>query len=307
MRNVLMIAGMLMVQTLAGCGGADKPAETAPAAPKAQAAAVVDKEAPVTAATLAVVIIPDPPTADGCLKALTGGLRQATYRWEINGGTVEGNQSELLCGGVRRGDVVTATVVDGAATGSARATIANAPPRFTEVAVNAEALALRDDLVVRPTVVDADGDPVALRYQWYVNEAADPVLTTDTLPGGRYVRGDAIRFTIVAGDGFAESPEYRSATALVPNAPPRILSEPPQRFEAHEYRYQAKAKDADGDPLAWRLDKAPPGMTISSAGLVAWPLAGVKAGSYSLKIVVSDPAGAEAFQEYTLTLGTPTP
>jgi len=46
-------------------------------------------------------------------------------------------------------------------------------------------------------------------------------------------------------------------------------------------------------------------MATNSTGLVTWPLTGVKPGVYPVKIVISDPEGAEVTQEFNLTLGTP--
>lgn len=289
---------------LAGCGRDDNaPGQKNPSSP---VVATVERSAVQEMSRLAVSITPDPPTADGCIKALLSGMHKADYRWEINGQEVPGSTSNLLCQGFRRGDRVQVVVNSGPETGSAGVTIANAPPRITEVAVNADAFGSHEDLVVKAAVIDVDDDPVELFYQWYVNGEPDPFLTGDTLPGNRYIRGDAIRFTIVASDGTAESKVYQSDSVTVANAPPQIVSEPPQKFEAFEYNYQVKASDADGDNLVWRLDKSPAGMSIDPAmGLISWPLAGVKSGDYPMKIVVSDPDGGEAYQEFTLTLGAP--
>jgi hypothetical protein len=93
----------------------------------------------------------------------------------------------------------------------------------------------------------------------------------------------------------------------VPNAPPRFVSQPPQQFAAYEYRYQVKARDPDGDRLVYSLEKAPQGATIDRGnGLVVWPLTGVPAGNYPLKIVVRDAEGAAASQEFTVVLGATT-
>lgn len=302
-RQILTVLAILAVFSVAGCGGTDnvQTAKPAPAKAVGKAATTVSS----AAGELLVSIIPDPATADGCLKALVSGLGTATYSWEVNGITVSAGSAATLCEGFRRGDTVRVSVSDGKATGSQLVTISNAPPRITEVTVNVNDLARHADLAVRATVVDVDGDPVEMRCQWHVNGEADPFLTDVVLPAGRYARGDSIRFTLVASDGQSESQLYQSETAVVPNAPPQILSQPPQRFEALEYRYQVKARDADGDPLVYSLAKAPQGMTVDRAGLVAWPLAGVQPGTYPLRVVVRDPEGAEAFQEFSLTLGAP--
>lgn len=257
---------------------------------------------------LLFAVIPDPPTADGCLKVLVSGTPRAEFLWEVNGEAVATEEENQLCTGFRRDDEIKVTVSAGVASSSQLFTVANAPPRLTEVAVNAEAVAERADLVITPTAVDVDDDPVELRYQWYVNGAADPFLTDAVLPASRYARGDTLRFTITPTDGLADGTIYQSDTLVVPNAPPRLLSQPPAQFEAREYRYQVTATDPDSDPLVYRLEQAPAGMTINPAtGMVTWPLAGVRPGDYAMKIVVTDSEGAEAYQEFSLALGAPAP
>ena len=257
---------------------------------------------------LLFAVIPDPPTADGCLKVLVSGTSPAEFLWEVNGEAVATEAENQLCSGFRRGDEIKVTVSAGDASSSQLFTVANAPPRLTEVAVNADAIAGRGDLVITPTVFDVDDDPVELRYQWYVNGEADPFLTDALLPAGRYARGDTLRFTITPTDGMDDGPVYRSDTLTVPNAPPQIVSAPPAQFEAREYLYQVEARDPDGDLLVYRLDKAPAGMAINpTTGLVAWPLTGVRPGDYPMKIIVADSEGAEAYQEFSLALGAPAP
>ncbi len=303
MRLIPICLATLVAFTLAGCGDSDKgPEQQAPAPQAAAGSASVPQ---TTTGQLLVNIIPDPPTADGCLKALVSGNAVTSYLWEINGTVVEGQTSQQLCEGLRSGDAVRVTVNDGKHSGSVSVVLANAPPRITAVSVNDEGIARHADLVVKAETIDIDGDYVELQYQWYVNEETSPALSSNTLAANQYVRGDKIRFSITPSDGRSEGVPYQSATLVVPNASPQILSQPPEQFAAYEYTYQVKAMDPDGDTLTYTLEKGPAGMTIDQAtGLVTWPLTGVKPGVYELRIVVSDPSGVFAFQEYSMTLGT---
>ena len=303
----LVLAAALL---LAGCSDTDRPVPTeAVVQPAVDGGADPNRGAGVGGAVeLLFAVIPDPPTADGCLKVLVSGSTRAEFLWEVNGETVVNEVENQLCNGFRRGDEIKVTVSIGDASSSQFFTVANAPPRLTEVAVNADAIAERADLVITPTVVDVDEDLVDLRYQWYVNGAADPFLTDAVLPAGRYARSDTVRFTITPTDGTDEGPVYRSDMLNVPNAPPRLFSQPPAQFEAREYRYQVEARDPDGDALVYRLEQAPAGMMINPAtGMVTWSLIGIRPGDYPLKIVVADPEGAEAYQEFSLALGAPVP
>jgi hypothetical protein len=50
-----------------------------------------------------------------------------------------------------------------------------------------------------------------------------------------------------------------------------------------------KAEDPDGEPLAWRLEGAPAGMTIDQRGIVRYTgTADEKGGTYTVKVVAED-------------------
>ncbi|MBA8888344.1 RHS repeat-associated protein [Dokdonella fugitiva] len=66
------------------------------------------------------------------------------------------------------------------------------------------------------------------------------------------------------------------------------------------YQYFATATDPDGDALTFQLVGAPNGVTLSSAGLLAW--ASPVTGSYPITLRVSD-GHATAEQAFTLTIG----
>ena len=305
MQQILLCIIVLAGFSLAGCDRSDKASppstiEAKPVAVKAGPAAQLPAE------KLLVGIIPDPPTADGCLEALVSGRIQVSYLWEINGQNVAEQSTNLLCEGFRRNDEVTVTLSSNKASGTASVIVANAPPRITAVTINDDGIAKHGDLVVKPEVLDVDDDPVELRFQWYVNGEAETLLTEDTLSATSYHRGDTISFTIIPFDGIADGKTYQSATLTVPNAAPQILSQLPEKFEAMEYSYQVAALDPDGDAVTYTLEEAPDGMIVNQAtGLLTWPLSGVKQGNYSAKIVVSDPEGATAYQAFTIAIGAP--
>ncbi|WP_158289964.1 RHS repeat-associated core domain-containing protein [Ramlibacter sp. WS9] len=84
------------------------------------------------------------------------------------------------------------------------------------------------------------------------------------------------------------------------NRAPVIASTPVTTAQADlAYSYAVSASDADGDALAYSLNGAPSGMTISNTGLVSWPRP--VAGSFALTLQVSD-GKAIAQQNYTLTV-----
>ncbi|MHB8707580.1 MAG: Ig domain-containing protein [Desulfuromonadales bacterium] len=255
-----------------------------------------------------IQILPGQPTAADCLGAVTTGISgQSQYRWYVNEQLIPGQNESRLCGEFyKRGDQVAVAIGKDVSTVKVSVTIANSPPKITGISATPEQVFADSNIKVVPVAEDKDGDPVEFRYQWLVNGEANPFLTEDTLAGDHFNKGDVLQIKITPFDGFEEGPVYESFTMTIPNAPPLIDSQPPQQFEALEYSYQVKASDADGDRLVYTLAKSPQGMTIDpGTGLISWPLTGVNPAAYPLKIVVSDPDGAEAFQEFTLTLGAP--
>lgn len=278
----------------------------APASPSS--ATAVASPAAEASGRVGVQIIPGQPTSADCLSAVTTGISgQSQYRWYVNEQLIPGQSESRLCGEFyKRGDQVAVAFGSGAAAAKVSVAIANSPPKITAISATPDQVFADSDIQVVPVAEDKDGDPVEFRYQWLINGEASPFLTGSTLAGDHFNKGDVIQVKITPFDGFDEGQVYESFAMTIPNAPPLIDSQPPQQFEALEYSYQVKASDVDGDKLVYALAKAPRGMTIDpGTGLISWPLSEVSPGAYPLKIVVSDPDGVEAYQEFTLTLGAP--
>ncbi|GAA3916383.1 hypothetical protein GCM10022277_08880 [Litoribacillus peritrichatus] len=88
------------------------------------------------------------------------------------------------------------------------------------------------------------------------------------------------------------------------NRHPEILSEAVlQAKENAPYQYQVLAKDADQQPLAYRLVKAPEGMAINpQTGLIEWLPSFNQAGEVFVVINVSDPEKAETLQQFSISV-----
>jgi hypothetical protein len=70
------------------------------------------------------------------------------------------------------------------------------------------------------------------------------------------------------------------------------------------YTYTVKAMDPDGDTIRYRLSQAPDGMTIQSeTGLIQWKVS-TEHPSVDVGVAASDGDGAEAFQQFKLTVGS---
>jgi hypothetical protein len=66
------------------------------------------------------------------------------------------------------------------------------------------------------------------------------------------------------------------------------------------FRYQLQAKTNRGDP-EYRLAAGPPGMTIDTQGLLAWPVsADVAESEVDAILHTKNPSGAETFQSFQI-------
>jgi YD repeat-containing protein len=93
---------------------------------------------------------------------------------------------------------------------------------------------------------------------------------------------------------------------VIDNQAPTITSTAPQAVTAGlVYRYDVRAADPEGDPVSYRLDQAPAGMTIDQFGRVRWDTtAGLIEGSpYPVRVTVTDPYGASFTQPFSVAVG----
>ncbi len=107
-------------------------------------------------------------------------------------------------------------------------------------------------------------------------------------PGGKY---DEFTFNIDVGPYDPDS-----------NTPPEILSTAPASIlQGEVYRYEAKAKDLDYDPITWSKAVGPGDFVVTEDGLVIWDTTKVDPDSYPISLEVSD--GFESsFERYDLTV-----
>lgn len=304
MIRLLSVACSCMI--LFACGE-ESPRPPVVATPSQEASA---EPAPVAAretaaGDVAVTILPENPTSSGCLRAVAqGNPGRSTLVWKVNGEVVaRGTDAQLCSDSYKREDQVSVEVGTDDQGARAAVTIANSPPRIVDISSTPAEIFAGTDIFVAPVAEDADGDSVDYSYQWLINGESDPLLTEATLPGDRFTKGDTVQVLIVPNDFYEDGPTYESYAQPIPNAPPRIVSEPPQAITSLDYRYQVEASDPDDSQLSFRLEESPAGMTIdASSGLLQWSLVEATPGEHTIAIIVSDPEGAEAAQEYTLTL-----
>ena len=72
------------------------------------------------------------------------------------------------------------------------------------------------------------------------------------------------------------------------------------------YHYDANAFDTD--PLSFRLETSPAGMSIDSAtGLISWTPTAPQLGKHAVDLLVSDGRGGTATQRWTVNVFSPSP
>ena len=205
---------------------------------------------------------------------INGDALTTTIEWRRNG-TVVGDQQVLYISPLRNDQIsVTVTVSDGrlSATATTSITIGNPPPTLT-LTVTPSLPDTTADLTAVTNIVEPDGDPVTVTYEW---KRGSTVLGTGaTLPASATTLGDTVSLRVTASDGV--STVEATASVTIVDSPPRVTVVAPPTTVAHgtPVTFTATVTDADGDPvpgqLAFLLAYGPAGMTVDpDTGVVNW-------------------------------------
>jgi len=235
------------------------------------------------------------------------------YRWSVNGKVIVGQTQdsfppELL----RRGDqvVVEVTPFDGVTEGppfrSVPASVANTPPIISNVDVEFDHQAQGRRVMANVDVVDRDQDSVSLKYRWRKNETVLKEGEDNTLDTAGLTAADTMQVDVTASDGNPDGSSTVSQHFALSNSAPTILSSPSRSATGGAYDYQVKASDPDGDPITYKLEESPPGMSIGEqTGQIRWNAPPDAHGTYRVKVVAQDDRGGFAAQEFELSIAAP--
>ncbi len=306
-RNILSVFILIALVSSFACTK-ERKAPDAGTSSQQQGQITSTSRAQQSSGNLAVRILPESPTVmkDIEVQADVPPAGTVTYQWKRNGQIIPGEYTARLAKNqFSAGDEISAIVTAGNLQGTVTAAIANNSPKVVSVPFSPEYVHAGVDVTVNPVGSDPSGDEVKFHYKWSVNGSVLPE-DSPILRGDRFKRGDVVTLTVVPYSGAGEGEPFNSKKIVIPDAPPQIVSSPPQNIQSDVYTYQVAAQDPDGDPLAFSLASAPRGMTIDSkTGIITWQIKDTPAGVYSVEIVVQDPEGRQGTQKYSIPIDMP--
>jgi hypothetical protein len=184
----------------------------------------------------------------------------------------------------------------------AAAEVRNLPPVITSTP--RRSAALEETYQYQVTARDYEGDELTYSLERFpAGMSMDPDTHLITWDPDETQAGEHTVTIVVTDEPGGRATQTFILTASE-NQPPEITSLPITTAMAGEtYRYDVRAKDPEQQPLTYRLDQAPSGMTIDSRGRIIWQLAHTLSGSADVTVVVTDSMGASASpQSYTITI-----
>jgi len=227
-------------------------------------------------------------------------------RWFVNG-VAQGSDQTLSSSQFKRGDRIHAEVKLHAGDGekllkTIEVVAANALPEVTDLRIEPQALMNGSTVRAIAQALDPDGDPLTLKYKWYVD---DLPVTGDNdsmiLKGVR--KGAWVHVTGTPNDGFADGAWRESPRYQVVNATPVVKSPVPTTIPpTMMLRHTIVAEDPDGDTLTYTLTKYPPGMVLAGSTLV-WQVPEDYIGKHvEAEVVIADGDGGQTVQTLSMTV-----
>jgi hypothetical protein len=298
-RFSFMMLAMLLLS--GGCSSGNQPP---PAVPAAEKGASVDtaKTGSSAAKEEGLRINPDAVFRGTSLRlTLPPSLAAGTaIDWMVNGKATDGGGPSLDTSRLRKGDSIQARAVGPGGTFLSQVvTVRNSPPEIRAIRFVLGDGLQGSSLGVEAEGYDADDDPVRLEISWKKNGMAAGVGNRMETP---VKRGDKVNVTIVPYDN--EGPGKPATLSRdITNTPPIIEGQEQFQVKDNAVMFHVKASDADGDPLAYAIKEAPPGMRIDrSTGWVRWETTPGTTGKIPFTVTVSDGSGGEATARFTVTV-----
>ena len=216
---------------------------------------------------LAVAIPPAEPGTDEDLVAaaqgadLDGDALTWRYQWLRDGAEVAGaTDATLPASETEHGQVwtVRAWASDGESESEpveASVSIANAAPLGEAVTLAPDPAYEDSTIVASATGSDPDGDPLTWTYTWLVDGSAVPGVTSDSLTGEHFGRGQSVVVSATPNDGFIDGAPVQSDPVVIANTGPTSTGgriEPADAREGDVLTCVGEGfSDLDGDAAGW--------------------------------------------------------
>ena len=234
-----------------------------PGTPLISAASAINTPPSVTGVTLT----PGAATEATTLTAGYGGTNDAdgqtvtvSLQWNVGGAPLAGATGSTLDGSsFDAGDVITVTATpndsleDGSPVNSSAVTIANTPPSISSVSVSPGAGTETTTFTCLPSGwSDPDPADTTPGYLWQWTVSGSPSVTSQSISGASFSRGDVLACTATPDDGEATGTPVSSGAVTVGNTPPSISSvtiSPASGTETTTFTCVPGGwSDGDGDP-----------------------------------------------------------
>ncbi len=151
-------------------------------------------------------------------------------------------------------------------------------------------------------VVDITRVPgMDIDYAWTVNGRTLLSARDKLLRQTSFSKGDMVQVSITIEKNGRSATE-KGPMIQVGNSPPRILTKPSTLRKLDGFR--VRAEDPDGGAVTFRMDSAPPGLTIGErTGVFRYaPSKSAEGGRHEIKVVASDPDGGESEWSLVVTV-----
>ncbi len=180
---------------------------------------------------------------------------------------------------------------------------ANKGPQIYDLTYKPAAFHVGSGVEVVPRLLHGSAKNVRYDCRWFVDGEEVEGVNATSLSGEHFQRGNMIAVEVTAVQGGLRGGVVKSGEVQVSNAPPEIVSTPPEQVVQGVFEYLIETVDADEDSLDISLINAPEGMQLDAdSGRLVWQVKPGTEGVFPVTIRVEDAYGGWAGQEFELNL-----